>query len=200
MFSCPPKTNPMYTYRETLSLGHADVSVMQVNQILRELSHEWPGCSYDLLSHNCNHFCEEFCAKLGVQKLPCKLNLNSISLSVYFYRATFLSCNFGHLICKEILDSPSKPFSSKMTQCLKLESEIYHLGMTKFEADLRYATVAGQCGSIDLQMWVMLQLKLLGTPWRGYGSYSSTFTFVSTGISTSESALVHLIGAKTPDV
>jgi hypothetical protein len=56
------------------------------------------------------------------------------------------------------------------------------------------------CGSIGLQMWVMLQLKLLGTPWRGYGSYSSTFTFVSTAISTSESALVHLIGAKTPDM
>jgi hypothetical protein len=49
-------------------------------------------------------------------------------------------------------------------------------------------------------MWAMLQLKLLGTPWRGYGSYSSTFTFVSTAISTSESALVHLIGAKTPDM
>jgi len=111
-----------------------------------------------------------------------------------------LSCNFGHLICKEKLDSPSKPFSSKMTQCLKLESEIYDLGMTNFEADLRYATVAGQCGSIGLQMWAMLQLKLLGTPWRGYGSYSSTFTFVSTAISTSESALVHLIGAKTPDM
>jgi hypothetical protein len=76
----------------------------------------------------------------------------------------------------------------------------YDLGMTKFESDLRYATVAGQCGSIGLQMWVMLQLKLLGTPWRGYGSYSSTFTFVSTAISTSESALVHLICAKTPDV
>lgn len=111
-----------------------------------------------------------------------------------------MSCNFGHLICKEILDSPSKPFSSKMTQCLKLKFEICDSGMTKFEADLRYATVAGQCGSIGLQMWVMLQLKLLGTPWRGYGSYSSTFTFVSTAISTSESALVHLIGAKTPDM
>ncbi len=31
----------------------------------------------------------------------------SLSLSLYFYRVTILSCNFGHLICKEILDSPS---------------------------------------------------------------------------------------------
>ncbi|KAL9675601.1 hypothetical protein QQ045_003803 [Rhodiola kirilowii] len=41
-----------------------------VNQILRELSREWPGHSYDLLAKNCNHFCEEFCERLGVPKLP----------------------------------------------------------------------------------------------------------------------------------
>ncbi|KAH7557684.1 hypothetical protein JRO89_XS11G0201100 [Xanthoceras sorbifolium] len=41
-----------------------------VNQILRELSREWPGSSYDLLSRNCNHFCDELCERLGVPKLP----------------------------------------------------------------------------------------------------------------------------------
>ncbi|CAI9274037.1 unnamed protein product [Lactuca saligna] len=42
----------------------------QFNQILRELSREWPGNCYDLLSKNCNHFCNEFCERLGVPKLP----------------------------------------------------------------------------------------------------------------------------------
>lgn len=37
---------------------------------MRELSREWAGNSYDLLAKNCNHFCDEFCEKLGVQKLP----------------------------------------------------------------------------------------------------------------------------------
>ncbi|KAL3616743.1 hypothetical protein CASFOL_039137 [Castilleja foliolosa] len=45
-------------------------SVNKVNRILRELSREWPGHSYDLLSKNCNHFCDEFCERLGVPKLP----------------------------------------------------------------------------------------------------------------------------------
>ncbi|KAM7268187.1 hypothetical protein ACFE04_010353 [Oxalis oulophora] len=70
VFSCPYAKNPMYTYREAIILGKTDCSVFKVNQILRELSREWPGHSYDLLAKNCNHFCDEFCDKLGVPKLP----------------------------------------------------------------------------------------------------------------------------------
>lgn len=60
----------MYTYRECIVLGKTTCSISKVNQILRELSREWPGNSYDLLSKNCNHFCDEFCERLGVPKLP----------------------------------------------------------------------------------------------------------------------------------
>lgn len=70
VFSCPSTKNPMYTYREKIVLGQTNLSIFKVNQILRELSREWPGFSYDLLSRNCNHFCDEFCERLGVPKLP----------------------------------------------------------------------------------------------------------------------------------
>ncbi|EPS61570.1 hypothetical protein M569_13226, partial [Genlisea aurea] len=70
VFSCPCKKNPMYTYRESISLGRTEFSISKVNQILRELSREWPGYSYDLLSKNCNHFCDKLCERLGVLKLP----------------------------------------------------------------------------------------------------------------------------------
>lgn len=70
VFSCPARKNPMYTYRESIVLGQTDFSLFKVNQILRELSREWPGYSYDLLSKNCNHFCDELCERLGVPKLP----------------------------------------------------------------------------------------------------------------------------------
>ncbi|KAH1089830.1 hypothetical protein J1N35_017087 [Gossypium stocksii] len=70
VFSCPSGKNPMYTYRESMVLGRTNFSIFKVNQILRELSREWPGSSYDLLSRNCNHFCDDFCERLGVQKLP----------------------------------------------------------------------------------------------------------------------------------
>ncbi|XP_058084984.1 deSI-like protein sdu1 [Magnolia sinica] len=74
VFSCPPTRNPMYTYRESIVLGETDLPNFSVNQILRELSREWPGTSYDLLSKNCNHFCDELCEKLGVPKLPAWVN------------------------------------------------------------------------------------------------------------------------------
>jgi hypothetical protein len=62
----------MYTYRESVVLGQTSFPNFEVNQILRELSREWPGNSYDLLSKNCNHFCDEFCERLEVPKLPGK--------------------------------------------------------------------------------------------------------------------------------
>ncbi|WOL00143.1 hypothetical protein Cni_G08856 [Canna indica] len=74
VFSCPPGKNPMYTYREHIVLGETDCSIFKVNQILRELSHAWPGHSYDLLSRNCNHFCDAFCEMLGVTKPPGWIN------------------------------------------------------------------------------------------------------------------------------
>lgn len=78
VFSCPYGRNPMYTYRESIILGETDLTKSKVNQLLRELSLEWPGDCYDLLSKNCNHFCDEFCERLGVPKLP--------GLSHYFFK------------------------------------------------------------------------------------------------------------------
>ncbi|KAJ4956006.1 hypothetical protein NE237_012789 [Protea cynaroides] len=74
VFNCPPSKNPMYTYRECITLGKTNLSIFKVNQILRELKTEWPGNSYDLLSKNCNHFCDVFCERLGVPKLPAWVN------------------------------------------------------------------------------------------------------------------------------
>ncbi|XP_065029833.1 uncharacterized protein LOC135652661 isoform X1 [Musa acuminata AAA Group] len=70
VFSCPPGGNPMYTYRERIVLGETNCSIFKVNQVLRELGQAWPGHSYDLLSKNCNHFCDSFCERLGVPKIP----------------------------------------------------------------------------------------------------------------------------------
>ncbi|KAI5059601.1 hypothetical protein GOP47_0025920 [Adiantum capillus-veneris] len=74
VFSCPHKLNVLYSYRETISLGHTSLSRLKVTQVLFELGREWPGSSYDLLSRNCNHFCDALCERLGVQKLPAWIN------------------------------------------------------------------------------------------------------------------------------
>ncbi|XP_047307399.1 deSI-like protein At4g17486 [Impatiens glandulifera] len=74
VFSCPASKNPMYTYREYIILGKTSFPKFKVNQILRELSREWSGDSYDLLSKNCNHFCDELSERLGVPKPPGWIN------------------------------------------------------------------------------------------------------------------------------
>lgn len=43
MFSCPPKQNPMYKYRESIPLGMTAFDQQRVRQILVALSKEWPG-------------------------------------------------------------------------------------------------------------------------------------------------------------
>ncbi|KAK4745504.1 hypothetical protein SAY87_011816 [Trapa incisa] len=70
VFSCPSRKNPMYTFRESIILGRTNCHIFKVNQIIRELSREWPGHTYDLLSRNCNHFCDELAEKLGLPKIP----------------------------------------------------------------------------------------------------------------------------------
>lgn len=93
VFSCPSGRNPMYTYRESIVLGKTNFSIFKVNQILRELSREWPGNLYDLLGRNCNHFCDEFCDRLGVPKLPGihYVKLCNLLQSYVFLGATFLN-------------------------------------------------------------------------------------------------------------
>ncbi|KAG6387715.1 hypothetical protein SASPL_152907 [Salvia splendens] len=98
VFHCPSMQNPMYTYHESIKLGQTTNSVYKINQILRELSREWPGESYDLLAKNCNHFCDEFCERLGVSKLPvflliyASLNFIKDSLGVSKWHVALSNC------------------------------------------------------------------------------------------------------------
>uniref|UniRef100_A0A061QLQ2 Pppde thiol peptidase family isoform 1 n=1 Tax=Tetraselmis sp. GSL018 TaxID=582737 RepID=A0A061QLQ2_9CHLO len=74
VYACIPKLNRQYTYRETVPLGRTKYCQREVNRLLRQMRDEWQGDSYDLLSRNCCHFCEEFCKRLGLEPLPRWLN------------------------------------------------------------------------------------------------------------------------------
>ncbi|KAJ0968333.1 hypothetical protein J5N97_025250 [Dioscorea zingiberensis] len=64
VFNCPSRKNHLYTYRESITLGKQTYPALK----------EWPGSSYELLSRNCNHFCDVLCERLGVPKLPAWVN------------------------------------------------------------------------------------------------------------------------------
>lgn len=44
--------------------------MMQVNGIVAELKERWLGKDYDMMTKNCNHFCEEFAEHLQVSGIP----------------------------------------------------------------------------------------------------------------------------------
>mmetsp|Transcript_10479 Transcript_10479/g.27560 ORF Transcript_10479/g.27560 Transcript_10479/m.27560 type:complete len:332 (-) Transcript_10479:7-1002(-) len=62
----PPGECENHSFREMISMGWTRYSEEQVMAIIEELHVEWKGNSYDLLTKNCHHFSEAFCARLGV--------------------------------------------------------------------------------------------------------------------------------------
>eukprot|EP01024_Parvocaulis_polyphysoides_P007473 TRINITY_DN12225_c0_g1_i2.p2 TRINITY_DN12225_c0_g1~~TRINITY_DN12225_c0_g1_i2.p2 ORF type:complete len:234 (-),score=14.94 TRINITY_DN12225_c0_g1_i2:220-822(-) len=71
VYRCLPKSNTMYSYRETVELGNTNLTPQEVQILLRRLGVTWPGNSYDLLTRNCCHFCQDFVGQLGLEhKFP----------------------------------------------------------------------------------------------------------------------------------
>merc|ERR550532_1754730 len=69
-----PMKNGDHTYRETLCMGYASMTQEDIQCIIVEMSYDWRGCTYDILTRNCHHFSDAFCRQLGVGRLPPWLN------------------------------------------------------------------------------------------------------------------------------
>eukprot|EP00435_Cladocopium_sp_Y103_P060175 s2340_g21.t4 len=65
IISHEPAKNADHTFRETLSMGYTRFSPREVGKILEDLKREWRGRDYHVLTKNCHHFSEVFCARLA---------------------------------------------------------------------------------------------------------------------------------------
>jgi hypothetical protein len=74
VYSCPPRSNPAYTYRESVPLGATALSKREVLRTLEDLKLEWQGSDYHLLRRNCCHFTEHLADVLGCGPLPAWVN------------------------------------------------------------------------------------------------------------------------------
>lgn len=70
VFACYPRRCEDYRCCESVLMPRTRLTQRQVLQLLRVLAHEWQATSYDLLKHNCCHFCSKFCWCLGVGEIP----------------------------------------------------------------------------------------------------------------------------------
>merc|ERR1740121_982286 len=70
VFCCYPRHCPGHTYRDSIPMQSTFISELELVKLVAMLEQEWPAKQYDTLTHNCCHFVNEFCQRLGVGGIP----------------------------------------------------------------------------------------------------------------------------------
>ncbi|XP_066372288.1 deSI-like protein At4g17486 [Miscanthus floridulus] len=72
IFEVVPRRCPGYTFRESVLVGTTELGRAEVRALMSDLAAEFPGDAYNLVSRNCNHFCDAACRRLvaGRARIP----------------------------------------------------------------------------------------------------------------------------------
>jgi len=68
VYSHAPRESELHSYRESISMGDTDLTQYEVVKLIKSMSGRWTGDSYDMLTRNCCHFCDELCMHLNVSR------------------------------------------------------------------------------------------------------------------------------------
>lgn len=75
VFATNPKDAPgPVLFRESVLVGHTQMSPQRVQQAVQEMGEQYKGNAYHLLQRNCNHFSSDLCIKLTGQPAPLWIN------------------------------------------------------------------------------------------------------------------------------
>ncbi|KAL5200280.1 hypothetical protein ABZP36_021483 [Zizania latifolia] len=64
IFEVASRWCPGYTFREAVLVETAEITRTEVRALMAELAAEFPGDAYNIISRNCNHFCDAACRRL----------------------------------------------------------------------------------------------------------------------------------------
>lgn len=96
IFCCRPRDCGGHTYSQSVIMGQSPMSEDDVVELIRRLEEEWAVQDYDLLTHNCCHFANNLCIKLGVGAIPeWVLNLPRVGAALAARSATANACCCG---------------------------------------------------------------------------------------------------------
>ncbi|KAG8093803.1 hypothetical protein GUJ93_ZPchr0012g20750 [Zizania palustris] len=70
IFEVEPRRCPGYTFREAIMVGTTEMTRAEVRALMAELAAEFSGDAYNLVSRNCNHFCDAACRRLVSARIP----------------------------------------------------------------------------------------------------------------------------------
>lgn len=74
IFEGEPKQCDGFTFRKTILVGKTDLGPAQVRSVMEELAEIYRGNAYNLITKNCNHFCNDVCIRLTQNPIPSWVN------------------------------------------------------------------------------------------------------------------------------
>ncbi|GER53109.1 PPPDE putative thiol peptidase family protein [Striga asiatica] len=70
IFEVEPKCCPGFTFRKSILIGRSDLGLKEIRAFMEKLAEEYSGNSYNLITKNCNHFCNDVCLRLTGKSIP----------------------------------------------------------------------------------------------------------------------------------
>lgn len=70
IFDAEPRLCPGFVFRKSILIGWTDLGPQEVQDLIDEFSESYAGNTYNLISKNCNHFCNEVCHRLTGNTIP----------------------------------------------------------------------------------------------------------------------------------
>lgn len=70
IFEGVPKQCDGFRFRKTVLVGKTDMKPTEVRALMEELAQIYKGNAYNLITKNCNHFCNDACIKLTGNSIP----------------------------------------------------------------------------------------------------------------------------------
>ncbi|KAL7604557.1 hypothetical protein Lser_V15G17647 [Lactuca serriola] len=74
IFEGEPKQCEGFTFRKQILIGWTEKNLREVRRIMEDLAEDYKGISYNLITKNCNHFCNDVCVRLTGNSIPSWIN------------------------------------------------------------------------------------------------------------------------------
>ncbi|PWA45138.1 hypothetical protein CTI12_AA520260 [Artemisia annua] len=74
IFEGVPKQCEGFIFRKQIPIGWTNMSLREVRGFMKELAQDYKGTSYNLITRNCNHFCNDVCLRLTGNPIPSWIN------------------------------------------------------------------------------------------------------------------------------
>ncbi|KAL5160470.1 DeSI-like protein [Glycine soja] len=74
IFEGEPKRCEAFAFRKTILIGKTDMRLGEVKAVMEELAAKYRGNAYNLITKNCNHFCNDACLRLTGNPIPSWVN------------------------------------------------------------------------------------------------------------------------------